>query len=259
MGHIHLATLAKTRAWAEVIAAIAGGASVISIAGQSAKAAERDLGAAARDPVFIEAVRLVLSIPLAARQVDFANALRMAGLDVSGNPSLMDIVMAVTSRLDTVAKSSPAKTDFAELATRSATSALVDCIGSDLPALFGPTAEDVRLSCRKFSYSAGIAVLTRTFFGVVVSTSLSYWLDRVLAHHIGDGRRFANVGERADFDRSLQQYTSEVTRIIQEFSGGWYGKTVYEKGGIGHAEARDFGYVSLKKITEELRVRRGDG
>ncbi len=256
MGHIHLATLAKTKAWVEVIASIAAGAGIATIAGQSAKAAEHDLEAAARDPVFIEAVRLLLSIPLAARQVDFGNALRSVGLEISSEPSLMGIVMAVTARLDAVGATNSAKSDFSALATRSLTSALVDCIGSDLPGLFGPTAEDVRLSSRKFSYSNGIAVLTRTFFGTIVSSSLSYWLDRILAHQIGDDRRFADISQRAEFDRSLRQYSSEVTRIIQEFAGGWYGKTVYEKGGIGSSEARDFGYVGLKKITAELRVRR---
>lgn len=256
MGHIHLATLAKTKAWVEVIASLSDGARIAVVAGQSAKAAEHDLERAARDPVFIEAVRLLLAIPLAARALDFGDALRRAGLDISVDPSLIDIVMAATARLDSVGSTHPSKSDFSEIATRALTSALVDCIGADLPALFGATAEDVRLTSRKFSYSNGIAVLTRTFFGTIVSSSLSYWLDRILAHEIGDGRRFTNISERAEFDRSLRQYTSEVTRIIQEFAGGWYGKAIHEKGGIGLPAARDFGYVSLKKITAELRVRR---
>lgn len=256
MGHIHLGTLPQSRSWRDVVELLQNGMSVATVVSASAKAAEQDMARAATEPVFVEAVRLLLSIPLAARQKDFGNALFAVGIDVVPEPSLFDILSAATARLDMVGRAQPGRSDAADLATRALSKALLDCIGSDLPSLFGPSAEDVRLSFRKFSFSAGIAELTRSYFGAVVGTSLSYWLDRVLALQTGSGQRFASIRERARFDQDLGQYTYEVTRIIREFSGGWYGKTVHDKGAIGTAEARDFSYGCVKKMIDELKVRR---
>ncbi|WP_417208433.1 hypothetical protein [Antarctobacter sp.] len=43
----------------------------------------------------------------------------------------------------------------------------------------------------------------------------------------------------------------ETTRIIREFSGGWYGKTLHREGGFNSVEAARFGHVALKKIVDD--------
>jgi hypothetical protein len=108
---------------------------------------------------------------------------------------------------------------------------------------------------RKLSSSKGIARFTRGFFGSLLAGTLSYWLDRALADHIGPDRRFANATARSAFDADLDQFTAETTRIIQEFSGGWYGKTLSRNGEFDTHNARIFGAVALKKIVSELRAR----
>ncbi|MCB2136633.1 MAG: hypothetical protein KDE08_11940 [Rhodobacteraceae bacterium] len=255
MGHIHLGVLPKTTAWRDVISKITEGTPDQQIVGASARAAEKDLLAAADDPVFVEAVRLLLTIPFAARSADFAAALRQADLQITGTPGVLEIVAASMARLDHVARKLGRPSDLGELASRALAKTLTDCISADLPGLFGSTPEDVRLSARSLSYAKGVAYLTRTHFGSLVGSVLSYWLDRSLPLHIGAERRFDNISGRNGFDAALQQYTAEATRIIQEFSGGWYGKTLHDKGQITTADAIKFGAVSLKKINSELRER----
>lgn len=228
-----------------------------AVARQSTRAAETELLNAANDPSLAEAVRLLVLMPSAAGHADFGDGLRSIGLDIRSEPSLFDIITAVTAYLDAAAASTRGR-DAAELATRALTGTLMDCVGRELPGLFSPTAEDVRLGFHKLSRSAGMAVFCRTYFGTFVATALSYWLDRELAFHIGAGRRFGGVAERAAFDLALRQHTSEATRIIQEFSGGWVGKRLHDNGTITIADARDFAHVCLKKIVEELTVRRGE-
>lgn len=258
MGHIHLGRLPRTRLWQDVVSLIDANADVASIADASARAAERSLLDASGDPVFAEAVRLLVGIPIAARQEDFGDGLRQLDLEIAGPPTLFNIMTAVGARLGQIPSyHTSARTDLGELASRALQETLSSVIGRDLPGLFGPSAEDVQLSFRKFSYSSGIAVLTRNFFGGLVGTSLSYWLDRVLAGRIGAGERFADVAKKVAFDHALHLHVHEATRIVQEFSGGWVGKQMHDRGRIDTPDARNFGHVCLKKIVEELQARRG--
>lgn len=256
MGHIHLGVLPTSKKWHDVVDLLASGAATEAVVAASARAAENDFLAAVRDPVFVEAMRLLLSIPLAARSPDFADALRAAGLDIGNEVGVFSLVQSAMMRLDEVGRTQGHRTDLGELASRALAKTLGDCIGDDLPGLFDVTPADVQATVRKLSYSKGIAYLTRSFFGDLVGSTLSYWLDRILPLHVGAGRRFENVAARGTFDVALRQYSSEATRIIQEFSGGWYGKVLHEQGKFSSHEATVFGAVALKKITSELRTRR---
>jgi len=254
MGHTLLGTLPRSQYWQDVVEYLEEGDDLKTVAAASARAAEKALLNASTDPVFAEAVHLLINIPLAARQADFGDALRRLELSVGSNPTLFDVVAAATARLDAVSAGSTRRNDFTELATRALSGSLADCIGGDLPSLFGTTPEEVRASFRKHSYAGGFAALNRDYFGKLVGGSLSYWLDRVLALNVGAGRRFPDVGRKMEFSRALGQHVSEATRIIQEFSSGWVGRKLHDKGSIERVDARDFGHVCLKKIVSELRV-----
>ena len=258
MGHLTLGRIPNTKPWRHVVDLLSDGAADQAVLAAGAAAAERDLVRATDSPVFVEAVRLLLGIPLAARATSFHEALRDLGLDIRRAPVLLDLVAAASARLDDVALASRRRTDFDDLAGRALTTTLSNLIGSGLPGLFDATPEDVQAVARKLSWSKGIAAVSRTFFADLVSQSLSHWLDRTLDTHIGRDRRFETVADRTGFDIGLAAYAYEATRIIQEFSGGWYGKTVHDKGQVSAHDAAAFGAVALKKIVAELRRKRGE-
>jgi hypothetical protein len=91
MGHTTLGVLPKTRYWKDVAALLAGPGPSHAIFAASAQAAEKDLLRATDDPVFIEAVRLLLAIPAAARAQDFGDALRAQGMMAPDQPDVLDI------------------------------------------------------------------------------------------------------------------------------------------------------------------------
>ncbi|MFC3086254.1 hypothetical protein [Tabrizicola soli] len=256
MGHIHLGVLPQTKKWREVVSLLEDRADDETVFAASAIAAERDLAAAVDNSVFVEAVRLLLMIPFAARSEDFGAALRDLDLQVASHPELLDIIAAAGDRLDAVARTSRTRTDFGELAGRALIATLGEQIGGALPGLFDTTAEDVRTEARRLSRPQGIGGLTRAFFGRLLSDTLSSWLDRTLASQTGPGRRMSDAGARGAFDLALGQYTHEATRIIREFAPGWYGKRLHESGRIDSHQAAAFGAVAMKKITEELRRKR---
>lgn len=257
MGHVHLGVIPRSKPWRRVVDLLEDPrASDVAVVSASAAAAENSLTEAARDPVYVEAVRLLLVIPFCARAEDFGAALRDNGMPVGERPELVDLLSAVTGRLDVVARHTTQRTDIGEIAARALTGTLAVSIGDNLPGLFEATPGDVQAVARKLSWSKGISQLARLFYARLVSDSLSYWLDRTLADQIGPSRRFSNLSDRAAFDAAVFHYAQEATRIIQEFSGGWYGKTLHATGGIDSRDAALFGAVALKKIVAELRERR---
>jgi hypothetical protein len=237
LGHNLLGVLPRTKRWVDVVEYLDNGASTADVVGASMRAAERQFLQASDDPVFVEAVRVLLNVPLAGRADNFGQALRDTNIPVQGEPELLDLLAAMTSRLDEVRSEAPNVSDMGDLAGRALIATFSRAIGD----------------ARQLSWSRGVSELSRQFFSELMSGTLSYWLDRTLATHVGSGLRFADAAERGSFDVELRDYTSSMTRIIQEFSGGWYGKTLHNKGGFGSRDAAIFGAVALKKIVSELR------
>jgi hypothetical protein len=243
--------------WRRVVLLLDEHAADHAVIGESARAAERQLTAAAQDPVYVEAVRLLLVIPLCGRAEDFAQALRGSDIPAPDEPELLDLVRSVARRLNTVALERSSRSDLGELAGRALISTISVGIGDQLPGLFAASPDDVHAIAKRMSWNKGIAAWSRLFYARLVADCLSYWLDRTLAEKIGSDRRFSGIAQREAFDNAVFAYAQEATRIIQEFSGGWFGKRIYRTGVIETHDAAVFGAVALKKIVAELQVKRG--
>ena len=75
-GSINLRTIPRSRLWRNVVSLLDENAAVKNVASASATAAEKALLEASANAVYIEAVRLLVNIPLAARQTDSGSALQ---------------------------------------------------------------------------------------------------------------------------------------------------------------------------------------
>jgi len=256
MGHVRLGTLPKTLKWQQVVGLIAEGADVARIAAASADAAEHGLERASADQAFAHAFWLLTQIPQAARQTDFADQLKRLGLEVSGKPTLLEIVGAFTNAVDLGVREAGKRTDLGEMAQHAAAETLTSLVGRELPSLFGPTAGDVQQAFAKLGTSDRFSVLARDFFSRLATRSLGYFLSRELSKHVGPNKRFTAIGEHSDFNAALDLHCREASRIIKEFSGGWYGKTLFQEGGISPEKASQFAHIAFKKLRAELRKRR---
>ena len=260
MGHTLLLVLPKTKAWNEVVDLLEAGGASEDVVSASAVAAERQLSRAADDPLFVETVRLLAAIPMAARSGDFGRALRDAGIPAGDDPGLLELIGAVGEHLDRLARQERTSADFGELSRHALLSSLSSQIGGKLPGFFEATPADVHRAAERMAGPAAFSRLARGFFTDLLSRTMSYWLDRTLSTHVGADRRFAHAGDRTAFDESLQQFCLEATRIISEFSAGWYGKRYHASSVITRHDAAAFGAVAFKKISSELRLKwGGDG
>jgi hypothetical protein len=256
VGHVRLGTLPKTRKWRQVVDLITDGASVGTVAAASADAAENGLGKASEDQALVHAFWLLTQIPQAAKQKDFAEELRRLGLAVPSKPTLLEIVGAFTNEVDQHVRAAGKRTDLGEMAQHAAAETLTSLVGRELPSLFGPTAGDVQQAFAKLGTSDRFSVLARDFFSRLATRSLAYFLSRELSKHVGANKRFTTIGEHSDFNAALDRHCREASRIIKEFSGGWYGKTLFQEGGISPQKAGQFAHVAFKKLRAELRKRR---
>ena len=257
MGHIRLGALPKSRKWNRVVGLIAGGADVEQIAAASADAAENGLDRASDDIGLTHAFWLLTQIPLVARQTDFPSRLLALGLDsLSAEPTLIEIVAAFGRAVDRHVRATGRRTDLGEMAHHAASETLASLAGRELPSLFGPTPADVQQALAKLGTSDRFSLVARDFFSRLTNRSLGYFLSRELSTHVGPGKRFASIGEHSEFNAALDQHCREASRIIKEFSGGWYGKTLYEKKAFSQDDARKFAYVAFKKLRAELHKRR---
>ena len=156
-------------------------------------------------------------------------------------------------RSNRVAGETGRRSDFGELARRSLIGTISTAIADGLPGLFESNSSDVQAATAKLGRSQAFSGLSRSFFTRLLSDTLKSWLARVLSAKVGPDKRFPDMGDRSDFDTALTQYSMEATRIIKEFSGGWYGVTLHRNGEISSERAAAFSAVAFKKITEELK------
>jgi hypothetical protein len=90
MGHIRLGTLPQSKKWRDVVGLIDSGASVDAIAEAAAKASERDLSNASKDPRFQFVASLLVRLPLLARAPGFEDALADLGC---GDKPLASVIL----------------------------------------------------------------------------------------------------------------------------------------------------------------------
>jgi hypothetical protein len=257
MGHIRLGRLPKTRKWNQVVGLIASGADVSRIAAASADAAESGLARASEDEGLAHAFWLLTQIPQAARHPDFSGRLRELGFaGLPSKPTLFDVVAAFTRAVDQHVQKRGQRSDIGEMAQQAASETLASLAGRQLPTLFGPTATDVQLALAKLGASDRFSTVARDFFSRLTSRTLGYFLSRELSTHVGPHQRFPTVADHSGFLEALDLHCREASRIIKEFSGGWYGNTLQQEKQISRDEAQRFAHVAFKKLRAELRERR---
>ncbi len=261
MGHIRLGDLPRTRKWSQVVALIEGGAGTAQVANATIKAAERGLGLAAEDKGVVETIWLLSQLPLAARSDNFAEALRERGLSVTDSPGLMEIVGSMADAIDAKMPNCKGRTDLGEMAQMAATETLTEVIGGRTKSLFGTTPNDVQQAFSKLATNKQFSVFAKDFFARFTNKSMNYFLSRAMAHHVGEGHRFATLAQQSEFTKAMETHCKEAARIVEVFSGDWFSKRNWETGGaISREDIAAFTSYAMEKLVDELKQgARSDG
>jgi hypothetical protein len=253
MGHIRLGNLPRTRKWAQVVALIGVGADTAQIANATITAAEKGFKLASEDKGLIETVWLLTQLPLAAKTDNFTKSLRNAGLNVSDSPGLMEIVGAFSDAVDRRLANNRGRTDLGEMAQMAASETITKHIGNRTQSLFGTTPDDVKNAFSKLATNKQFSTFAREFFSRLTNKYLDYFVSRATSYHVGEGRRFATLAQQGEFNKALERHCAEASKIVEEFSGGWFSKTNWEQKGIDRQHAAGFAHVAFKKLVAELK------
>jgi len=253
MGHIRLGRLPRTRKWQQVVGLIAGGAGAAQIANATISAAEKSLGIAADDKGLVETIYLLSQLPLAAKRSNFVASLRDVGVDVSDSPGYLDLVSAFSDAIDRKLANNGGRTDLGEMAQTAASETMANFAGRHTQSLFGATSEDVRASLAELATNKQFSGFAREFFARLTNKCLEYFVSKAIKEHIGENQRFRTLAQQGEFSKALGMHSWEASRIVEEFSGGWFSKTNWENDGISREAAAGFAHVAIKKIVSELK------
>lgn len=254
MGHTRLGRLPRTRQWGQVVGLIAGGAGTAQVANATIRAAEQGLNLASDDKALVDAVWMLTQLPLAAKQQDFAAALRSIGVNVSSSPGLMELVGAVSDAIDARLPNNRGRTDLGEMAQMAVSETLAKVIGEKTHSLFAVEPADVQRALASSSTVRQFGELARHFFSRLTNRCLDYFVSRAVSYHVGEGERFPTLAAQSEFTGALALHCQEASKIVEEFSGEWFSKTNWEKKGIGRQEAAGFAHVAMGKLVAELKA-----
>jgi hypothetical protein len=256
MGHARLPPLPMTRKWREVVAIIGCEASVKQVAATTLKACEKELGYAADDPGVVEAVWLLMRLPLAARGDDFARELFHLGIDVPAAPGLPELIAGVTEAIDRALFNSCKRTDLGELAQTAATETLAEYVGGRLGGLFAASAEEVQGELARLDTAVQFGRFAKEYFTRFTFKVIDYFLNRTLPEQTGEGKRFTTFRHQQQFTDALETHCRETAEIVTTYAGDWL--KLHEwgtKGDIEREQAGKFISYAMSKLTSELRRR----
>lgn len=253
MGHKRLGTLPDTARWRQLVATVADGADVAAVAATTTEAAAAGLDRAQRDPGIAEPFFLLTQVVLAARQPDFAEALRDAGLPVGDAPDVYELSGGFTEAADDRLRRT-GRTDLGEMAQHAATEALTALLRAKSANLYETTPEEVRRAARDLSTQAGFATLAHEYLSCFTRRFLTYHLGRELGLHVGGNGVFDDPGAHDAFVDRLGVHCREAASIARSYGGEWYSKQNFQ-GGIDRPKARRLVTHCLKKLRTELLIR----
>ena len=260
MGHIRLGSPPATRKWREVVALL--GASELrvgDIAEAVERASDRSLATAVDDPAFIEALWLLTKIPLAAKEDDFAVALRKLGIRVPDEPRMADILAGFAHAIDRVRTSGGrAVSDFSILARNAAIAALNSLTKDRSPSLWQANAKDERITLASFASTDRFGELAQRFFTSLLEGHLQYFLEREVPRHIGRSSFARSIADTRQFESVVHRHCEETTVIMSAYAREWLGKNRFHLGiDLKREDTTAFAAFAFTKVRNELANRSG--
>lgn len=260
MGHQRLGKLPAHRLLPDIVRyLVTGGTPTEDLVDQVTEVGRDALKLALKDPVFIEALWLLIRMPQAAASQDFPISLEDLGVAGIAPASLSDVLVSYDRALEKVQRRLHAgATDLGEIARRAGLSALGEAVRGALPTLWAPTATDVQASVAALKGTEQFAALAHRFYANFVERVIHYYVDRNIHNMVGSGRVARSVHDLRAFNDSIRRHCGESALIMRAFAKDWLGKNHYRDGKqISRDDVRRFSAHAAEKMRIELDIRKG--
>ncbi|MBC8392625.1 MAG: hypothetical protein H8E17_08690 [Deltaproteobacteria bacterium] len=257
MGHTRI-NLLHSRKWRQVVELIAGGADVEQVANATLNSAEDAFQYVKinEDVGFNQAAWIMVQLGIAAKSDDPVRHLQNQGIHIPQQTSLPGIISAISDAMDTHLDQHGKRSDLSEIAQRALIGAVTDRMRPKLEnRLFAVSSDDVKDVLGEFHKQKEFSKLSRHFFEKLTNECMDYFLSQTLSSQVGEGQRFASMNEKAQFDDALSTHCLEASKVIEDYSGGWFSKHIYEEeGDISRESVKGFASYGMKKMTEVLKA-----
>ncbi|MEJ1936902.1 hypothetical protein WDZ92_42455, partial [Nostoc sp. NIES-2111] len=203
---------------------------------------------AMRDPVFVEAVWLLVCLPQVAAAPLFEEGAHAIGVRLAGPVSVASLLASVDAALERVQRQCQSDaTDLGEIARQAALSSLNEAVHSRLPGLWEAISEDVRHALAALRSAEATAALVQQFHARFVERILHYYIDRNLHRMVGPERTSRSLSDRQNFEAALRRHCDEASLIMRGFARDWLGVNIYRDGKtLTQKDVRRFTAYSLE-------------
>lgn len=259
MGHQRLGKLPTHRYLPDIVRyLVTGGAPTAPLVEQVTEVSRDALERALKDPVFVEALWLLIRLPQAAASKDFGAALADLGMGARPPTSVTELMVAYNSALERVQRRVHAgATDLGDIAREAGAAALAEAVEVGMP-MWSPTAADVQASVAALRSPEKFSSLAHHFHANIVERVIHYYVDRNLHKLVGADRVARSVHDLATYNSAIRRHCIESALIMRAFARDWLGKNQYRDGkDISRDDARRFSAFAVEKIGNELKNRKG--
>lgn len=259
MGHQRLGKLPTHRYLPDIVRyLVTGGTPTAHLVEQITEVGRDALKRALKDPVFVEALWLLIRLPQAAASRDFGAALAEIGMGALRPTSVAELMVAFDNALERVQRREHRDaTDLGEIARQAALTALGDAVRAGMP-MWSPTADDVQASVAALRSPEKFGALAHHFHANTVERVIHYYVDRNLHELVGADRVVSSVHDLATYGSAIRRHCMEAALIMRAFARDWLGKNQYRDGkDISKNDARKFSAYAVEKISIELKNRKG--
>lgn len=259
MGHQRLGNLPTHRSLPAIVRfLVTGGAPTEPLVEQVTEFSRDALKFALKDPVFVEALWLLIKLPQAARAEDFEGALNEIGMGPRRPSSVAELLVAYNQALERVQRRTHVgATDLGEIARESGAAALAEAVEAAMP-MWSPAADDIQASVAALRSPEKFGALAHHFHANFVERVIHYFVARNLHKLVGPDRIARSVHDLATYNSAIRRHCVEAALIMRAFARDWLGKNLYRDGkDISRDDARRFSAFAVEKIGNELNKRKG--
>ena len=259
MGHQRLGKLPAHRLLPDIVRyLVTGGTPTELLVEQVTEVGRYALKRALKDPVFVEALWLLIKLPQAAASKDYASALADIGMGARVPASVAELMVAFDRALERVQRRVHAgATDLGEIARQAGLAALGEAVEAGMP-MWSPTVADVQASAAALRSPEKFGALAHHFHANIVERVIHYYVDRNLHELVGADRVARSVHDLAAYNSAIRRHCIEAAQIMRAFARDWLGKNHYRDGrDISREDARRFSAYAVEKIGNELKNRKG--
>ncbi len=255
MGHIRLGRIPKTYKWRTVFDAFENEDITAKELAQSiSKSAQEEFLSLKGDNSLSFCYWVLVSIVSAARSDSFTESLELLGIKTSNINSgllfLKNIAQFVSESLIDIGNTNV----FSNIAELTLNETLSNSIIRESKSLFGTSIEDIESACKKFGTKKRFAQLSREFFSIFLTRSILFITDKELSNYVIKNTYLKSSFDVLTFQNSLSLYCYQSSKIIEDFSGGWFSKQIWKTDNkIPYDAAKGFMAYALEKVNMELR------